>query len=89
MAASFSSTVGSMTSLAKSAGLLLVEGVGELGMIIGLVGEFGGVDSREEGICVMSRMVRGMRITSGSVIPGIGIVSESEVGSSNCLVETL
>ena len=58
-------------------------------MMIGLVGEFGGVDSREEGIYGMSRMVRGMRMESGSVIPGIGIVSESEVGSSNWLDETL
>ena len=49
-----------MTSLTLSAELLLGEGVGESGMMIGLVGEFGGVDSREEGICGMSRMVRGM-----------------------------
>ena len=53
-----------MTSLTLSVGLLFGEGVGESGIIIGLVGEFGVVDSR------------------GSVIPGIGIVSESEVGSS-------
>ena len=67
-----------MTSLTLSAGLLLGEGVGESGMMIGLVGEFGGVDSREEGISGMSWMVRGMRMASGSVILGIGIVSESE-----------
>ena len=49
-----------MTSLTLSVGLLLGEGVGESGMMIGLVGEFGGLDSREEGICGMSRMVVGM-----------------------------
>ena len=49
-----------MTSLTLSVGLLLGEGVGESGMTIGLVGEFGGVDSREEGIYGISRMVRGM-----------------------------
>ena len=49
-----------MTSLTLSAGLLVGEGVGESGMILGLVGEFGGVDSRDEGIYGMSWMVRGM-----------------------------
>ena len=74
-----------MTSLTLSFGLLFGEGVGESGIIIGLVGEFGGVDSREEGICGMSRMVRGIRMARGSVIPRIGIISDSEVGSSDWL----
>ena len=78
-----------MTSLTLSSGLLLGEGVGESGMMIGLVGEFGGVDSREEGIYGMSRMVRGMQMESGSVIPGIGIEFESDVGSSDWLDGTL
>ena len=77
-----------MTSLALSAGLLLGEGVGESCMMIGLVGEFGGVDSKEEGISGISWMVRGMRISSGYVIPGIGIVSESVGDSSDWFVET-
>ena len=67
-----------MTSLTLSARLLLGEGVGESGMMIGLVGEFGSVDSREEGISGMLGIVRGMRMACGSVIPGVGIVSESE-----------
>ena len=71
-----------MTSLALSSGLLFGEGVGESGIIIGLVGEFGGVDSKEEGIGGMSWMVRGIRMARGSVILGMGIVSKSEVGSS-------
>ena len=57
---SLSSKIGSMTSLMLPAGLLVGEGVGESGMMIGLVGEFGGVDSRDEGISRMSWMVRGM-----------------------------
>ena len=64
------------------------DGVGESEIMIGLVGVsgvFGGVDSREEGICGISRMVRGIWMASGSMIPGIGIVSESEVGSSDWL----
>ena len=52
--ASLSSTIGSMTSLKLSAGRLVGEGVGESGIIIGLVGMFGGVDSRDEGISGMS-----------------------------------
>ena len=83
MAARRSKTVKSMTVLALSSGLLFREGVGESGIIIGLVGEFGGVDSKEEGICGMSRMVRRIRMARGSVIPGMGMVSESEVGSSD------
>ena len=63
-----------MTSFKLSAGLLLGEGVGESSMMIGLVGEFGGVDSRDEGIFGMLWMVRGMRVASGSGIPGIGII---------------
>ena len=64
-----------MTSLTLSTGLLEGEGVEESGMMIGLVGEFGGVDSSDEGISGMSWMVRVMRMENGSVIPGIGIVS--------------
>ena len=54
MEVSLSSTIGSMESLKLSAGLLVGGGVGESGMIIGLVGVFGGVDSRDEGISGMS-----------------------------------
>ena len=86
MAARYSKTVRSMASLVLSSGLLFGEGVGESSIIIGLVGEFGGVDSSEEGIYGMSRMVRGIWIARGSVIPGIGIASKSEVGSSDWLV---
>ena len=82
MAARRSKTVRSMTSLVLSFGWLFGEGVGESGMIIGLVGEFGGVNSSEEVIWGLSRMVRGIWMARGSVIPGMGMVSESEVGSS-------
>ena len=79
MAARRSKTVKSMTVLALSFGLIFVEEVGESGMIIGLVGEFGGVDSSEEGIWGISRMVRGILMFRGSVIPGMGMGSESIV----------
>ena len=68
-----------MTVLMLSSGLFFGEGVGESGIIIGLDGEFGGVDSREEGIWGIFRMVRGIRMARGSVILGMGIVSESTV----------
>ena len=48
-------------------------------IIIGLVGEFGGVDFSEEGIWGISRMVRGIQMARGSVIPGMEMVLESPV----------
>ena len=47
MAAKRSKTVKSMIVLALSSELFFGEGVGESGIIIGLLGEFGGVDSSE------------------------------------------
>ena len=79
MAARRSKTVKSMTVLMLSSGLFFGEGVGESGIIIGLVGEFGGVDSSEEGIWGISRMVRGIRMARGSVIPEMRMGSESTV----------
>ena len=49
MAARRSKTVKSMTVLMLSSGLFFGEGVGESGIMIGLDGEFGGVNSGEEG----------------------------------------
>ena len=49
MAARRSKTVKSMTILMLSSGLFFGEGVGESGIMIGLDGEFGGVNSGEEG----------------------------------------
>ena len=54
MEASLSNTSGSMKILRLSVGWLMGEGVGESGIRIGLLGEFGGVDSRDEGISGIS-----------------------------------
>ena len=72
MAARRSKAVKSMIVLVWSLGLILGEEVGESRMIIGLFGVFGGVDSREEGIW-------GILMFRGSVIPGMGMGSESSV----------
>ena len=72
MAARRSKAVKSMIVLVWSFGLIFGEEVGESRMIIGLVGVFGGVDSREEGIW-------GILMFRGSVIPGMGMESESSV----------
>ena len=74
MAARRSKAVKSMIVLVWSFGLIFGEEVGESRMIIGLVGVFGGVDSREEGIW-------GILMFRGSVIPGMGMGSESSVWS--------
>ena len=78
MAAMRSKTVKSMTVLALSFGLIFGEEVGESGMIIGLVGEFGGVDSSEEVIWGIL-MVRGILMFSDSR-NGNGIRINSLVG---------
>ena len=78
MATRRSKRVKSMIVLAWSFGLIFDEEVGESGMIIGLVGVFGGVDYSEEGIWGIL-MVRGIMMFRGSMIPRMGVGLETTV----------